>query len=83
MTTGNCIRTLFGHVEGVWSLAYDTLRIVSGSHDSTVRVWDLANGRCMHALEGHSGPVTAVALSDTKIISASDDGDVKIWDYGV
>ncbi|CAO3667240.1 unnamed protein product [Rhizopus stolonifer] len=83
MATGNCIRTLFGHVEGVWSLAYDTLRIVSCSHDTTVRVWDLANGRCMHALEGHNGPVTSVALSDTKIASASDDGDVRIWDYGV
>ncbi|RCH86194.1 hypothetical protein CU097_008324 [Rhizopus azygosporus] len=83
LATGNCIRTLFGHVEGVWGLAYDTLRIVSGSHDSTIRVWDLSNGRCMHALEGHIGPVTAVALSDTKIISTSDDGDVRIWDYGV
>ncbi|KAI7894305.1 quinon protein alcohol dehydrogenase-like superfamily [Mucor mucedo] len=83
MTTGNCIRTLFGHVEGVWSLAYDTLRIVSGSHDKTVRVWDIGSGRCMHALEGHNGPVTSVALSDTKIISTSDDGDIRIWDYGV
>lgn len=83
MTTGKCIRTLFGHVEGVWSLAYDTLRIISGSHDKTVRVWDLGSGRCMHALEGHSGPVTSVALSDTKIVSTSDDGDIRIWDYGV
>ena len=83
MLTGNCIRTLFGHVEGVWSLAYDTLRIVSGSHDKTIRVWDLGSGKCMYALEGHSGPVTTVALSDTKIISTSDDGDIRIWDYGV
>ncbi|KAI9482935.1 MAG: quinon protein alcohol dehydrogenase-like superfamily [Benjaminiella poitrasii] len=83
MNTGNCIRTLFGHVEGVWSLAYDTLRIISGSHDKTVRVWDLGSGKCMHALEGHSGPVTAVALGDTKIVSTSDDGDIRIWDYGI
>ncbi|KAI8646875.1 quinon protein alcohol dehydrogenase-like superfamily [Parasitella parasitica] len=83
MVTGKCIRTLFGHVEGVWSLAYDTLRIVSGSHDKTARVWDLGSGKCMYALEGHGGPVTAVGLSDTKIISTSDDGDVRIWDYGV
>lgn len=82
-TTGTCLRTLFGHVEGVWSLAFDNLRIVSGSHDRTVRVWDMESGRCMHALEGHNGPVTAVTLTDTKIVSASDDGDVRIWDYGV
>ncbi|KAI9488037.1 WD40-repeat-containing domain protein [Zychaea mexicana] len=78
---GVCLRTLFGHVEGVWSLAFDSLRIVSGSHDRTVRVWDLENGHCMHALEGHSGPVTAVAMSDTKIVSASEDCEVRIWDY--
>ncbi|KAI7858976.1 WD40-repeat-containing domain protein [Circinella umbellata] len=78
---GVCLRTLFGHVEGVWSLAFDSLRIVSGSHDRTVRVWDLENGHCMHALEGHSGPVTAVAMSDTKIVSASEDNEVRIWDF--
>ena len=30
---GKCIKTLFGHVEGVWALAADTLRLVSGGHD--------------------------------------------------
>ncbi|KAI9299871.1 WD40-repeat-containing domain protein [Cunninghamella echinulata] len=83
LNTGVCLRTLFGHVEGVWGLAYDTLRIVSGSHDKTIRVWDMDSGKCMHALEGHRGAVTSIALSDTKIVSTSDDGDVRIWDYGV
>ncbi|CAO3632054.1 unnamed protein product [Cunninghamella blakesleeana] len=83
LNTGACVRTLFGHVEGVWGLAYDTLRIVSGSHDKTIRVWDMDSGKCMHALEGHRGPVTSIALSDTKIVSTSDDGDVRIWDFGV
>ncbi|KAI7868339.1 quinon protein alcohol dehydrogenase-like superfamily [Spinellus fusiger] len=82
MNTGVCLRTLFGHVEGVWGLAFDKLRIVSCSHDKTIRIWDTESGRCMYPLEGHSGPVTAVGLSDTKIVSASDDGDVIVWDYG-
>lgn len=80
--TGKCLRTLFGHVQGIWGLDFDKLRIVSGSHDKTLRIWDTETGRCLYALEGHNGPVTAVALSDTKIISASDDGEVKIWDFG-
>ncbi|KAI9284509.1 quinon protein alcohol dehydrogenase-like superfamily [Umbelopsis sp. AD052] len=83
MVNGQCLRTLFGHVEGVWALAYDKLRIVSGSHDNSVKLWDMESGRCIHTLEGHRGPVTAVALSDMKVISASDDGDIRIWDYGV
>lgn len=81
--TGNCLRTLFGHLEGVWSLAFDSLRVVSGSHDRSVRVWDMESGKCMYALNGHTNPITAVAMSDTKIISASDDGDVRIWDFGM
>ena len=80
--TGKCLRTLFGHVQGIWGLDFDKLRIVSGSHDKTLRIWDTETGRCLYALEGHNGPVTAVALSDTKIMSASDDGEVKIWDFG-
>lgn len=83
LNTGQCLRTLFGHVQGIWGLAFDKLRIVSGSHDKTLRVWDTESGKCLYALEGHNGPVTAVALSDTRIVSAADDGEVKIWDFGI
>ncbi|KAI8994491.1 quinon protein alcohol dehydrogenase-like superfamily [Pilobolus umbonatus] len=83
MSTGKCLRTLFGHVQGVWSLAYDKLRIVSGSHDRTIRVWDTESGRFLYALEEHNAPVIAVALSDTRIVSGSDDGEVKIRNYGI
>ncbi|CAO3683639.1 unnamed protein product [Rhizopus stolonifer] len=83
ITNGKCLRTLFGHIQGIWGLDFDKLRIVSGSHDKTLRVWDAETGDCLYALEGHHGPVTAVKLSDTKIISASDDGEVKIWDFGL
>lgn len=81
--SGKCLRTLFGHVQGIWGLAFDKLRIVSGSHDKTLRVWDTESGRCLYALEGHNGPVTSVALSDTRIVSAADDGEVKIWNFGM
>lgn len=50
--TGKCIRTQFGHVEGVWDIAADTFRIVSGSHDGSIKVWDLQSGKCMHTFHG-------------------------------
>ncbi|KAF8924554.1 sulfur metabolite repression control protein-like protein SconB [Dissophora ornata] len=81
--TGECLNTLFGHVEGVWSLAFDKLRIVSGSLDRTIKVWDTESGRCLYTLAGHEGPVTCVGLGDTRIVSGSDDGVVFVWDYGV
>ncbi|CAG8461286.1 15096_t:CDS:2 [Funneliformis mosseae] len=81
LETGQCIRTLFGHVEGVWSLAVDKLRVVSGAHDKTVKIWDQDSGECMHTLFGHTGAVNCVALSDTKIISGSEDSEIRIWDF--
>lgn len=36
--TGRCLRTLFGHVEGVWAIDVDKLRVVSASHDRTIKV---------------------------------------------
>ncbi|CAL9728698.1 F-box protein Met30p [Monosporozyma unispora] len=50
--TGKCIRTQFGHVEGVWDIAADTFRIISGSHDGSIKVWDLQSGKCMHTFHG-------------------------------
>lgn len=36
--TTKAVRTLFGHIEGVWAVASDKLRLVSGSHDRTIKV---------------------------------------------
>lgn len=36
--TGMATRTLFGHIEGVWAVACDKLRLASGSHDRTIKV---------------------------------------------
>lgn len=36
--TGKTVRTFFGHIEGVWAVASDKLRLVSGSHDRTIKV---------------------------------------------
>ncbi|CAG8621046.1 8724_t:CDS:2 [Ambispora gerdemannii] len=80
--TGQCLRTLFGHVEGIWGLALDKLRMVSVAQDKTVKVWDIDTGKCLHTLYGHNAPVYCVALGDTKIITAGEDMEIRIWDFG-
>ena len=50
--TGKCVRTQFGHLEGVWDIAADNFRIISGSHDGLIKVWDLQSGKCMHTFQG-------------------------------
>ncbi|CAG8665782.1 12342_t:CDS:2, partial [Acaulospora colombiana] len=80
--TGKCLRTLFGHEEGVWSLAVDKLRLVSGAQDHTVKIWDKdSEGGCLHTLYGHTGAVNCVALGDTKIITGGEDAEIRIWDF--
>lgn len=38
INTGKAVQTLFGHIEGVWAVASDKLRLVTGSHDRTIKV---------------------------------------------
>ncbi len=38
IATGKRVKTLFGHIEGVWAVASDKLRLASGSHDKTIKV---------------------------------------------
>jgi F-box/WD-40 domain protein MET30 len=83
LESGECLQTLFGHVQGIWTLAYDKLRLVSGSHDGCLKLWDIESGLPMHCLDGHTSAVTTASLSDTKVVSADDQGQVHIWDFGV
>lgn len=76
--TGKCIRTQFGHIEGVWSINADTFRIISGAHDRLIKVWDLQNGKCLHTF-GNSSSVSCVALSDSRFAAGLEDGTVKMY----
>jgi WD40 repeat protein/serine/threonine protein kinase len=60
----------------------DGTRIVSGSGDKTLKIWDTATGKLAFRLEGHTGSVTSVAFSPdgTRIVSGSDDTTLKLWD---
>ncbi|KAF1995959.1 sulfur metabolite repression control protein-like protein SconB [Amniculicola lignicola CBS 123094] len=76
--SGRCVHRFFGHVEGVWSLAADTLRLVSGAEDKTIKIWDPRTGKHERTLTGHTGPVNCVGLSDSRLISGSEDGTVRV-----
>ena len=55
--------------------------VVSGSGDSSLRVWDIDTGSCMRQLTGHEAAVSCVSeLPDGNIVSSSFDKSVRIWD---
>ncbi|KAI8088888.1 quinon protein alcohol dehydrogenase-like superfamily [Halteromyces radiatus] len=83
LDTGACLRTLFGHNQGIHTLAYDKLRLVSGAKDGELKIWDIESGQVMHSLQAHEGSINSIVLSDTKIISVSDAGDFRVADFGV
>ena len=78
-------RPIEGHSDCVYSVSFspDGTRIASGSHDSTVRIWDSETGKLVAGpFEGHSDWVSSVAFSPdgTRIASGSADKTVRIWD---
>ena len=76
---------LEGHESSVRSVAFspDGQRIVSGSYDNTLRLWDANTGAAIgQPLEGHGGEVLSVAFSPDgqRIVSGSDDNTLRLWD---
>ncbi|CAI7566353.1 E3 ubiquitin ligase complex SCF subunit sconB [Penicillium manginii] len=79
--TGRCLRTFFGHLEGIWALSADTLRIASGGMDRMVKIWDPRIPTCQETYEGHSAAVNCIGLSDSRFITGGDDYHVRIHDF--
>jgi hypothetical protein len=73
------IKTLKGHTDSVDSLAISGDKIVSGSDDNTIKIWDLNTGKLLKTLYGHSNSVNSVAVSGDKIVSGNSDHTIKIW----
>ena len=76
--------TLTGHDSYVTSVAFspDGQRIVSGSADKTVKIWDANSGEELQTLTGHDDDGWSVAFSPDgqRLVSGSADYSAKIWD---
>lgn len=64
------------------SFSFDGTRIVTGSNDTTARVWDADTGGLLHVLEGHEREISAASFSrdGTRIVTGSEDKTARIWD---
>src|SRR5258706_296185 len=74
-----------GHTGFIQSVCYspDGTRVVSGSYDKKIRIWDAESGTVIgEPLTGHTAGVNSVAYSPDgrHIISGSSDSTIRIWD---
>jgi len=72
-----------GHDYSVSSLCWskDGAHIFSGSHDHTIRKWQLTDGKEVFVLRGHTHYITSICVSpdERHLVSASLDYSVRIW----
>ncbi|KAF3937059.1 Beta-TrCP [Dactylella cylindrospora] len=78
------LQSLLDHSDAVNSVRFspDGRKLISSSHDKTVRVWNSATGELQETLEGHSETVNFAAFSPTDprlIASVGNDRTVRLW----
>ena len=78
------LQQLQGHDNNVSSVAFspDGSKIVSGSYDKTIRVWNASTGvEMLPPLQGHNDWIQSVAFSSdrSKIVSGSHDKTIRVW----
>lgn len=85
-----CVQTLVGHSErpsdryaGVTSIAFSPngQLLISGSEDSTIKVWELNTGQEIRTLTGHSNFVNSIAISpDGRFLASVGSNIIKLWE---
>jgi WD40 repeat protein len=82
-SAGSLVRNL-SHDDAVSCVAFspDGTRLVSGSWDQSVKLWDVLAGREISTFRGHTNLVLGVSFSADGgyVASAGYDGNVKVWE---
>jgi WD40 repeat protein len=69
-TTNTCVATLHGHSNSVTSLfaCPQTKRLLSGSSDKAIMIWDTESWKCLQILNGHKNTVMALVVVESSDI---------------
>ncbi|HVF24911.1 MAG TPA: hypothetical protein VNA23_03430, partial [Anaerolineales bacterium] len=77
------LKVFSGHIDELRSVAFspDGKYVLTGSIDTTAKLWDATTGKEIYTLSGHTDEVLSVAFSpDSRYIaSASADTTAKLW----
>ena len=82
--TNLCLKTIQGHSNGVWSVAFSPqgTTLASGSQDGVIRLWNSNTGKCIREFPAHSSWIWSVTFSPNHHIlaSGSEDRTIQLWD---
>jgi F-box and WD-40 domain protein 1/11 len=73
-------RYLEGHQDSVYCLQFDSDKIVSGSRDKNIKIWDARSYQCTQTLRGHTASVLCLRYNGNTLVSGSSDTTVRVWD---
>jgi len=81
MRSGRILKTFEGHTRRVHSVAVMGDHILSASHDSTLRLWDVNSASTKKIFRGHTAAVHEVRIvpDHERFVSCSLDGTVRLW----
>jgi WD40 repeat protein len=73
-----------GHPDSVSSVCWFRTgnRVISGSLDATVRIWDVSRQTCLNVVRGHTGAVTSVSSFQDSFAPGYEDGMIRIYGSG-
>lgn len=78
------LNTLKHHTDAVNAVAFssDSHYALTGSSDTTLKLWDVQTGQCLRTLQEHDDRINAVAFNpnNSQVFSGSSDATVKLWD---
>ncbi|KAL7747762.1 hypothetical protein RI367_006886 [Sorochytrium milnesiophthora] len=71
--------TFLGHQQGIYCIQADEDKVISGSRDDTIKVWNIATGTCRRSICGHEASVLCLQYTEKYIFSGSSDRTIRMW----
>jgi WD40 repeat protein len=82
--TGDLERTLTGHSDSIHCLQLDRQKLVSGSRDCTVRLWDPTTGREMNRIRFlNRGFPSCLSFNQSKLVLGTSANGVLVYDFSL